>query len=73
MARYGHKEHPDAKQLAQSDLLFGRPRAEEFCWERGQQACAVATSAIGIDTTAVREAFEGLQRHLENFVAGRAA
>ena len=73
MARYGHKEHPDAKHLAQGDLLFGSPCAEEFRWERGQQPCAITTGAIGVDTTAVRETFKRLQGHLEDFIARRSA
>ena len=67
MARQGHKEHPDAKHFAQGDLLFGGSRAEELRWQRGQQACAVAAGSIGIDTAAVREAFQRLQETFGEF------
>ena len=73
MARHRHEEHSDAKHVAQSDLLFGGSRAEELGWERCQQTCAVAAGSIGINTAAVRETFQRLQGHLENFVARRTA
>jgi hypothetical protein len=46
--------------------------AEEGLWERSEQTGAVAAGAVGVDTSAVGEAFQCGQSKLDNVVAGSA-
>src|SRR5215472_801780 len=72
-ARGRYKEHAHAEGFVETDFFFGCARAEEFHGKAGQKAGAVTAGAIGIDTTAMGKALEGLQGVNNDFVGGRAA
>src|SRR5260370_20970416 len=66
------KGEADGEHFWQLNSLLLSAGAEEGLWERSEQAGTVAAGAIGIDATAVGEAFQGGQSKLDDGVAGSA-
>src|SRR5216683_1553240 len=64
------KSEADGKHFWQRNSLLLSARAEEGLWERSEQTGAVAAGAVGVDTSAVGEAFQRGQSKLDNVVAG---
>jgi hypothetical protein len=50
-----------------------RAGPEKIVRERGEEACAVAAGAVGIDTAAVSQTFEGGEGDADDFMAGGLA
>jgi hypothetical protein len=50
-----------------------RAGSEESFRKSRQQTCAVAASAVGVYTAAMRKAFERRQRYLDNLITGGTA
>jgi hypothetical protein len=66
------KEHPHTEIFAERDLEFGGAGSQEINRQAAENSRAVTTGAVGVDSTAMRKAFEGLQGKLEDFVGGRS-
>jgi hypothetical protein len=67
------KGEAEAEDFREVDALLLRARTEKIVRERGEEASAVATGAIGIDAAAVGEALEGGQGDVDDFMAGGLA
>src|SRR5580704_5448549 len=65
------KGEAQAKDSWEVYSLLLRAGTKEFVRERGQQACAVAAGAVGVDTAAMGKAFEGCKCYVDNLMAGR--
>ena len=62
-----------AKDFWEVDALLLRAGTEKILRERGEEACAIAAGAVGIDAAAVSQALEGGKSNVDNFMAGGAA
>jgi hypothetical protein len=66
------EEHSYTKNIADGDLKFCGTGTQEINREAAENTGTVAAGTVGVNSAAMRKAFEGLQGDLQDFVGGRS-